>query len=63
MTAFVSVALAAKMLQCNRRSILRYLESGDLEGTRVTSRGWWRVSRASVQRKLDKLDSPGMNSE
>lgn len=56
MTNFVTVATAAQLLQCNRRSILRYLESGDLAGVQVKTRGWWRISRASLQRKLDELD-------
>lgn len=56
MTAFISVAVAAQLLQCDRRSILRYLECGELDGFQRTQRGWWKVSRESVQKKLDKLD-------
>jgi len=56
MTDFVSVAWAAKELKVDRRSILYYIESGDLEGARIKDRGWWRVSRESVQRKLEKLE-------
>jgi excisionase family DNA binding protein len=56
MTDFMSANQAARLLGCNRRSILRYLESGELQGLQCTARGWWKITRASVQKKLDKLD-------
>ena len=56
MTEFISAKQAARLLGCDRRSILRYLESGELLGLQYTARGWWKVSRESVQKKLDRLD-------
>ena len=47
---FLSVAKAAKLLGRSRRMILYYIESGQLEGHRGSARGWWDVSRLSVEK-------------
>jgi hypothetical protein len=49
---YIPVAVAARWLNCSHDSILRYLESGQLEGFRRTPRGWWMVRADSVQNKL-----------
>jgi len=49
------VSKAAERLGCSPSTVLRLIESGELAGTRLTAKGWWRIDRESVERKLMKL--------
>lgn len=45
----IPVAVAAQRLRISRDTVIRYIESGTLRGCRLSDRGWWRVSKASVE--------------
>jgi excisionase family DNA binding protein len=42
------VSRVAARLRCSRDTVLRLLESGELQGYRLTSLGWWRVLESSL---------------
>jgi hypothetical protein len=44
----VTVSWIAKRWSVSRETVLRRLESGDLDGYRITVIGWWRVFEQSV---------------
>lgn len=44
----VSVSSAAERLGVSRDTVLRYIEAGTLTGYRFTERGWWRVTKSSI---------------
>ena len=45
----ISVAAAAKRLHISRDTVIRYIEAGTLRGYRLTARGWWQVTKQSVE--------------
>lgn len=51
----IDVAKAARIAQCSRDTMRRLLESGAIDGWRLTPRSPWRVDKASVQRYLDRV--------
>lgn len=53
--AEINIKEAAALLRCSRDTTRRLLESGDIEGYRLTPRGHWRVHRDSVVRYLASL--------
>jgi len=57
----VGVSAAAQIVGCSPDSILRWISGGAIEARRVTSRGWWRIDRASLTRFLDRCGD-GENS-
>ena len=44
----LSVTAAAARLRISRDTVIRYIESGTLQGYQLADRGWWSVSKASV---------------
>jgi hypothetical protein len=44
----VTVSWVAKRWNVSRETVLRRLQSGDLDGYRITMIGWWRVFEQSV---------------
>ena len=50
-----SVTRAAVMLGVSRTTVIRMIESGEIEASRFNDRGWWRVSRASVEALVAKV--------
>jgi hypothetical protein len=50
---WISVSVAARILQRSRTSVVNYIESGLLRGRRIGERGWWQVARADVEKLLN----------
>jgi len=46
---FVDAVTAAAMLGVHRNTVLLYLEQGKLRGRRIPPRGWWKISKTSVE--------------
>jgi hypothetical protein len=46
----VSVSWVAKRWDVSNETVLRRLQSGDLDGYRITVLGWWRIFEESVLR-------------
>ena len=51
----VSVAWVAKRWNVSRETVLRRLQSGDLDGYRITVIGWWRVFERSMLEYESKM--------
>jgi excisionase family DNA binding protein len=51
----ISVSTAARLFGTSTGTIQRMIDSGTLKATRLTPKGWWRVSRDSLQAHIDKL--------
>lgn len=43
------MSVAAKRLGVGRDAVIRYIEAGILRGFRMQDRGWWKVSKASIE--------------
>lgn len=50
----ISVTRAADLLGVGRMTVLRMIESGQIEASRLHDRGWWQVSRASVMGLIER---------
>lgn len=50
----ISVGAAARLAKCSADTIRRLLETGAVDGWRLTPRSPWRVDRASLLRYLDR---------
>lgn len=58
----VSVADAAEEIGCSLMTVLRLIEGRKLAGCRLTDRGWWKVSRNSLDAYLGQLAAQERNS-
>lgn len=53
----VPVASVAKQMGCSRDTVIRLLQSGDLQGYRLTPNGWWRVLEDSFLEYKERIES------
>jgi len=54
-SAEAPLSWAARMFRCSRKTVVRMLEEGLIEGYRLRPNGHWRVDRESVIRYLASL--------
>jgi hypothetical protein len=55
---YVSVTWVAKRWRVSRETVLRCLQSGELDGYRISNMGWWRVFEDSVLKYESKMSVP-----
>jgi excisionase family DNA binding protein len=51
----ISVATAARLLRTSTGTIQRMIDEGMLKATRSSPKGWWKVSRVSLEAHVEKL--------